>query len=96
MNQKIDHDRVYWMLKTGFHPELIAQRLDASRRQIDRIIARHGWSGSRHLKDFSEEDDLKSFFRIYYGESFERIGQRFGVSRQAIQKYFSQLKSTAA
>jgi predicted Rdx family selenoprotein len=90
MKQTIDRKKVYWMLRTGWHPERIAERLNASRRQIDRIAKANGWSGSFALTSFEDEHDLWEYYRNVFGESCGKIGLRFGRTRQAINKYFNQ------
>lgn len=91
MNQRIDHNKVYWMLRTGFTPELVAQRLGCSRRQVDRITKREGWHDlpRPHLATFRIEHDLWVYYKLGYGETDAKIARRFGVSRQAVQQYFS-------
>lgn len=89
MRKRIDREKVYWMLRTGWHPERIAERLNASRRQIDRIAKANGWSGSFELTSFKNEHELWEFYRNVYRESDRKIGLRFGRSKQAINKYFN-------
>lgn len=89
MNKQIDRDMVYWMLRTGWHPERIAERLNASRRQIDRITRANGWGGSFELTSFENEHELWAFYRNVFDENDRKIGLRFGRSKQAINKYFN-------
>lgn len=83
---------VYWMLRTGWHPKLIADRLGCSRRQIHRIRKEEGWSGTCEFKsqaDLLGEYDLWQFYRDL-GESYQKVGLRFGVSRQMVHKKLKQ------
>lgn len=88
MNQKIDRQKVYWMLRTGWHPERIAERLDCSRRQVDRIKETIGFQPVYDLVDPENEQVLWNRYKDF-GESFGKIALRFGRSRQAVQQYFN-------
>ncbi len=89
MNKQIDHDSVVWMAKTGFHPEAISERLGCSRRQVDRILTEQGVKAKGWMKDFKFEKNLWKHYRNVYFESYAKIARRFGVSREAVRKYFS-------
>lgn len=89
VGKSIDREKVYWMLRTGWHPERIAERLNASRRQVDRIRKANGWGGSFALVSFEDEHELWEFYRNVFDENDRKIGLRFGRSKQAVHKYFN-------
>lgn len=91
MNKKLDHDQVVLMARTGLHPELIADRLDCSRRQVDRVLKSQGASTFDFQKHMPDEHSEWEFYHFICNESFSRIARRFGVSRQAVHKYFQSI-----
>lgn len=88
MNKKLDHDQVVLMAKTGLHPTLIADRLDCSRRQVDRILKRKQIPTPTTFKSLEDEHFYWELFDSM-GETHSRIARRFGVSRQAVNKHFN-------
>lgn len=91
MNKKLDHDQVVLMAKTGLHPTLIADRLDCSRRQVDRILKSEGAFTKKTRKELTDEHSEWEFYHFICNESCSRVAKRFGVSRQAVHKYFQSI-----
>lgn len=89
MNKKLDHDQVVLMARTGIHPVAIAERLDCSRRQVDRILKKNNAPRDGYIK-LKNEDSEKMLWLVYkdFGETDAKIARRFGVSRQYVNRYF--------
>lgn len=86
MPKLIDKESVIKMAITGFTRVEIAKRLGCSERQVRRILKKHPvMEGEKGLvKDGEVESAMRIFFLKW--ESGERVGERFGVTRQAVLK----------
>ena len=91
MNQKIEKNKVLGMLEEGFTNAEIARRLNCSTKQIGRIKAALEQELSKQcerdnlVKDYDVETARRELY-VFLGISYEAVGERFGVSRQAIHK----------
>ncbi len=91
-NRSVNHEAVVMMAKTGFHVTCIAERLECSRRQVDRILKSKPISPDAFLFDFQDEHLLWKFYKNC-GETDAKIALRFGVTRQAVHSHFKRMKN---
>ncbi|MEQ9309716.1 MAG: hypothetical protein RLN90_09690 [Balneolaceae bacterium] len=91
---RIDHKQAVQLLKL-YTPKEVAKKLKCSTRQLRRINADHtaatSSSGSSPLlPEPDEELFLMQMYREQFGETFEELGTRFGLTKQAVQQRLSQ------
>lgn len=85
----LNHDRIATMLRMGFTPAQVAQRLRCSARQVRRIASQRNIDvvANPLMGTPQERDTLWQTLRKS-GCSYARIAYMVGRSRQAVAKYF--------
>lgn len=98
MNQKVDHNRVRAMYKTGINKTNIAKRLRCSRKQVTRILSGYqDVDGDKYVNSIlGTEHEHQLWYRYYvWLGSYNRVAYRFGVSRQYVTVILDQMRVMA-
>jgi len=84
--RKIDREQAEKML--SIYPQhIVAKKLNCSTRQLRRICTPNPSSGHSPITPQPDEEVfLMQYFRTEFNESYEEIGKRFGMSKQAVQQ----------
>ena len=87
---RIDHNRVLRLAEHFDKPE-IAKRLKISLRTVQRVLSLNSSSGSGPTPSLLTPDEELLLMKKYRenGMSFAKIGDRLGMSRQAVEQKLS-------
>ncbi len=87
---RIDHSKILRLAEHFDKPE-IAKRMNVSLRTVQRVLSLNSSSGSGPTPSLLTTDEELFLMKKYRsnGMSFAKIGDRLGISRQAVEQRLS-------